>query len=46
MAKKNITKREEIINAAIKLFARFSFEEISMSGIAREANCEIGRAHV
>lgn len=39
MAKKKITKREEIINAAIKLFARFSFQEISISAIAREANC-------
>lgn len=39
MAKDKITRREEIINAAIKLFARFSFQEISISAIAREANC-------
>lgn len=39
MAKKKITKRTEIINAAIRLFSRFSFQEISISSIAREANC-------
>lgn len=39
MAKKKITKRTEIINAAIRLFSRFSFQEISISSIAREAGC-------
>lgn len=36
---KNVTKREQIVDAAIRLFARIPFADISISSIAREAGC-------
>lgn len=33
------TKREEILDAGIRLFARLPFSEITIAAVAREANC-------